>query len=283
MNRASSYVLESESEFDRLERQAQTPAYDYRDELTDITRSGRFDTDANILDAGCGSGVVTRYLAQSYPEAAVHGCDFSALRVEQAKRAAEGLANLHLRHAGLDSLPYPANHFDLIVCRFVLQHLRPKVRDQVLREFLRCLKPGGTVRIIETDGLFFNLSPISARLARQLELWKKDKTVDMYASRKLPRLLLQTGFASVDWDIQAISFRGEHLKTETEIYVSRFEQAIPLFGRVLGSKAAAKKFAEEYVETMKKPGAVVFHNKFLITAKKASIPSSKVTLLRPGT
>ena len=37
-----------------------------------------------ILDAGCGSGVVSRYLATHFPTSRVIACDFSALRIAQA-------------------------------------------------------------------------------------------------------------------------------------------------------------------------------------------------------
>ncbi len=65
-----------------------------------------------------------------------------------------------------------------------------------------------------------------------------------------------------------------------EIYSARLEQAASLFERGLGSSEGAKQFARDFILAIKEPGAVVFHNKFLITARKPSDRPSKVRLVR---
>ena len=85
------YALESKTEFERLEHQSTFPKYDYKKELEGFTTLSPGST---VLDAGCGSGVVSRYLATSNPNANVIGCDFSKQRVELARDAAQSIPNV---------------------------------------------------------------------------------------------------------------------------------------------------------------------------------------------
>jgi tRNA A58 N-methylase Trm61 len=65
------YELEHHTEFDRLEKQATIATYDYRSELSGL----QIENGAVILDAGCGSGVVSRYLASLDRTSTVVACD----------------------------------------------------------------------------------------------------------------------------------------------------------------------------------------------------------------
>jgi ubiquinone/menaquinone biosynthesis C-methylase UbiE len=262
------YVLESHAEFDRLEKQSETEAYDFRQELADIASSVAVRKVQAVLDAGCGSGIVTRYLAGLFPDARVVGCDREASRVTQLRERSQGSRHLSFDQASLEALPYSTNSFDLIVCRYVIQHLKPVVRKKVLNELHRCLKPGGTLRIIDMDGAFFNLFPMSKKTEKALHALFDQASVDMFVGRKLPTLLRSAGFAKVDWDIQTINFRGELKETEIGLNVERFEQMQGYFQSVLGTAAAARKFTHDFLSAMKERDAVFYYNKFIISAVK---------------
>ena len=127
----SNYVLENTKEFERLEKQSQNEAYDYRAELRGFTpkETGR------ILDAGCGSGVVARYLAQLYPNASISGCDASIDRVTQATILAQDIPNLKFRVENLNQMTSQNSSYDAIVCRYVLEHLPEEACATTLQEF----------------------------------------------------------------------------------------------------------------------------------------------------
>lgn len=98
------------------------------------------DRPRRCLDAGCGCGMnliaLRRHLG---PGAYCIGCDFSAAALGfAAQRELRDLAS-----ASVEQLPYAAGAFDLILSTDVLYHAG--VRDDVaaLREFSRCLTPGG--------------------------------------------------------------------------------------------------------------------------------------------
>jgi SAM-dependent methyltransferase len=88
-----------------------------------------------ILDAGCGTGAVMKYL---YPYGTVTGFDFSA----EALRFSQKRAHMRLARASVLEIPFVSNHFDLIVSFDVI--CETGVNDeQALLEFRRILKPGG--------------------------------------------------------------------------------------------------------------------------------------------
>ena len=88
-----------------------------------------------ILDAGCGTGAVMKYLAQ-YGE--VVGFDFSA----EALRFSQKRGHTRLAQASVLETPFASGLFDLIVSFDVI--CERGVHDEcALSEFARILKPGG--------------------------------------------------------------------------------------------------------------------------------------------
>lgn len=89
--------------------------------------------DSIVLDFGAGRGECDLGLRGNC--AAVHGCD-----VDEAV-----LSNPFVDHPAVVSgrLPYPDATFDLIVARYVFEHVREP--EAVAAELLRVLKPGGHV------------------------------------------------------------------------------------------------------------------------------------------
>lgn len=88
------------------------------------------------LDIGCGAGYICHLLQQSGYE--VHGNDISSKAIGLAqKRVPSG--HFRLSHAS-GKLEYPDEHFDLITCLGVLEHIPQP--ERVLQECVRVLKKG---------------------------------------------------------------------------------------------------------------------------------------------
>lgn len=98
--------------------------------------------DANVLDAGCGTGGLLRHLHTVQPAWRLHGLDLSAeacqfARTRPAAEITEGsVAHLPFANDGLDAI---------VSCDVLCQIEQP---TEALREFARCLKPGGVVALM---------------------------------------------------------------------------------------------------------------------------------------
>lgn len=104
-----------------------------------------------LLDAGCG-----RYLKFSKEFAAkaeVVGIDIESVLETSNKCAPYGVCG------DLSHLPFASNYFDLIISRYVVEHLEnPRV---VFREIHRVLRPGGKVLLV-TPNKYDYVSVIAA-------------------------------------------------------------------------------------------------------------------------
>ena len=91
------YILDSEEEPLRLERQARL--YGSADDLRHMAPCPA----DRVLDAGCGSGSITRAIARAVPEGRATGVDREPKYVEFARRraAAEAIANIQFEVADL--------------------------------------------------------------------------------------------------------------------------------------------------------------------------------------
>jgi SAM-dependent methyltransferase len=103
-----------------------------------------------ILDLGCGTGEVTRRLAELYPQVHVSGVDILEGNLALARRDNAG-DDGRIDYAVGDAfaLSYPDAHFDLVVCRHMSQAV-PHF-DQVLDEIGRVLKSGGWLHLLSED------------------------------------------------------------------------------------------------------------------------------------
>lgn len=246
------YVLESENEADRLERQSKGPNYDYDRELRHIS----VPANSQVLDAGCGSGVVSRYLSKRHPSANVVGCDFAAERLDYARRAAGPSANLTFVTCDLTQLPFENARFDIVICRYVLQHLHAGGKNKTaLLEIFRVLKPGGKIHVVDSDGLVTNLYPTPASLDEQVKKLRESGPVDLQIGRKLPSMLQAAGFESIDWWMVPFDPRNGGMETEIKLMAERFAAAQPAFVALFGSEENAQRFIEDYLTALGAPGA----------------------------
>jgi ubiquinone/menaquinone biosynthesis C-methylase UbiE len=258
------YVLEDDSEFSRLERQSELPKYDYRKELADLDlKAGQ-----KVLDAGCGSGVVSRFLAKTFRSAQVVGCDFAESRIALASEAAQGLFNLKFVRADLSKPPFPDEAFDVIVCRYVIEHLSAPVRVAVMKELYRCLKPGGTLWLIDFDGSFQNLYPQPPIAEQVFEAVRRLGAIDLEVGRKLPSLALQAGFESAEYRIETFACGHEQGSEEFGVIAEKLHNTYPFVTQLLGNETEARRFFSEYLAALRVPGAVLLENKFTVQAKK---------------
>lgn len=195
--RDSDYAMKhSEEEVMRLEIQAVALSgiIDQEFDAMDI-KSGMA-----ILDAGCGTGAITRRFAQIVKPATVTAVDFDPIFLEGAKAIAadEGIENVSFESGDVDNLEYQDEMFDLTYCRLVLMHTQDLVKT--IEELKRVTKKGGKVAVSDQDDGAIIVYPIMPKLTdlwNRYGQWAATQRMDRHIGRKLYSILLQAGLKSV--------------------------------------------------------------------------------------
>jgi SAM-dependent methyltransferase len=106
--------------------------------LDRLMRTLDLPPDAQILDAGCGSG---RNMVDFASYGAVTGVEISDASVERARMRDVG----EVLQCSITSLPFADGHFDLAVCLDVIEHIEDE--QGALAELYRVVRPGGSLLI----------------------------------------------------------------------------------------------------------------------------------------
>lgn len=102
---------------------------------------------SDVLEVAPGPGFLAIELARA-DSCRVSTLDISKTFVELArKNAAEAGVSLDVRRGNAAHMPFPADSFDLVVCRAAFKNFSEP--EQALREMHRVLRPGGTGLIID--------------------------------------------------------------------------------------------------------------------------------------
>jgi SAM-dependent methyltransferase len=118
----------------------------------------KLPADAQVLDAGCGTGEIAFRLCRRFPEARLLGVDIidDHLAVARARCATLG-ARARFENRSIFESGLPDRSFDLVVCRHVLQAI-PHA-DRALAELVRVTRHGGWVHLIPEDYLMIHFEP----------------------------------------------------------------------------------------------------------------------------
>ena len=182
----------------RLELRARSPdEVTVRDEyigLLGVKPGERF------LDVGCGSGVVTRALAQRVlPVGQVVGTDACGPLLKIARNLADetGMGSfIEFEEADCRNLPFPDKSFDGVIAVTTLSHV-PHV-ERALAEMVRVTRPGGRMGVFDIDGDSTLIShPDRERTRRIAAAFSDHGLVNGWLMRSLAGMLVDLGLTDV--------------------------------------------------------------------------------------
>jgi SAM-dependent methyltransferase len=118
--------------------------------------------DEDVLDLGCGSGLLLLGAAQRLPGGAATGVDLWRSRDQAGSNRALCLDNARrlgvqdrvtLIDVDITELPIPDASFDLVLACLAIHNLHPALRrEQAVVESLRVLRPGGRFAFVDIAG-----------------------------------------------------------------------------------------------------------------------------------
>ena len=118
----------------------------------------RLPIEANMLDAGCGTGEISLRLGQMFHNARLLGVDVIDDHLERARARCAGLGGrARFENRSVFELGLPDATFDLVVCRHVLQAI-PHA-ERALAELVRVTRRGGWIHLIAEDYLMIHFEP----------------------------------------------------------------------------------------------------------------------------
>ncbi len=176
-----------------------------------------------MLDWGCGDGVLSSYLEKLFPTATIYGADVSVQSIAKAKSLPTTVNFIHLQD---DHLSFDDNHFDVVVVAAVLHHIDFSHHEKWLQEIYRVMKPGGRVYVFEHNP--FNpatryivqtcIFDQDARLlkpsyARQLFMRSGFKKVQIQHTLFFPRLFLKEMFDFLEKGLWWLPLGGQYMLT----------------------------------------------------------------------
>jgi len=261
------YLLDSDQEPLRLERQARI--YGFEDDLRFMALS----SDERVLDAGCGSGSITRAIARALREGTATGLDREPKHIEFARRkaASEGITNIQFETGDVTKLAFPDKSFDVVWSKHLLQWVRE--REQAIREFVRVTREGGRIIACNFDLFCVCHYPEDSTFQADAERWfaaaRDELGFDNLLGRKLSHLFQKAGMSDITVDVIADpcfgGFGGDPEKRWN--WEVQFQSVLGFSTKVFGSVQRGEAFRDKLIELFSRPDVYVFCPLFYVSGR----------------
>lgn len=226
----------------------------------------------SLLSVGCGPGVFLRELAESHPDIEIVGLDKSTDRVEQAKQRFRGLPNARAYVGDAMDIPFEANRFDLVFCRFLLEYLPDK--QLAVREMARVCSEGGKLLLQDLDGQLLWHYPEDTELRETTERvvsYLESTGFDPFVGRKLFSLCIKAALSNVTVQVDPYHlYAGRIDDKQFSQWKTKLDIARPQLVAVLGSEESARIYSERFLSYLRNPETLTYSCLFTVSATKSS-------------
>jgi len=137
---------------------------------------------ANVLDAGCGTGEDTKYLVSK--GFTVESIDLSKKMITIARK---NVQNHKFHLADIRKVVYPNNSFGGVVAAFSLIHLTKKESEFIIKKFHKFLKKEGIIYLALQEG--HGEKPVKWSLYTKRKIF-----INFYTLTEIKKLLESVGF-----------------------------------------------------------------------------------------
>lgn len=158
-----------------------------------------------ILDVACGTGRTLKFMRASLPSASLFGVDLSPPYLRKANEMLSKIpGNLpQLLQANAEKLPYLDNYFHAVTSVFLFHELPAKVRQTVIEECFRVIKPNGV--LIICDSIQFDDAPEISTLMDSFPATFHEPYYRHYTTDDIAERLEKAGFENIETQVHFIS------------------------------------------------------------------------------
>ena len=207
-----------------------------------------YQSGERLLDVGCGVGAVLGVIGSAVPGLKLAGIDLVPEQIAYGREhlAALGHPDADLRVGDATALPWDDGSFDHVFMMWILEHVRDP--RPILAEARRVLRPGGTIRIIETDYSMVHFLPpdpaVEPLFTAQRLLFERNGNA--MTGRSLGALLAAAGFRepkNVIAGVHCFAGDGGAFRAVVDYMLGFLEPMIPRMAAELGVDRGALELA----------------------------------------
>lgn len=103
-----------------------------------------------FLEVGAGTGRATEFVQAAYPHAHITALDLSEAYLRRARKKTTTLKKADFIQGDGADLPFKDQQFDAVYSIFMFHELPEDIREKVLSESLRVLKPAGFIGLVDS-------------------------------------------------------------------------------------------------------------------------------------
>ena len=223
-----------------------------------------------VLEVGCGTGAVTRILAEKVFPATAIGMDFSSERLAVGKGilAEEGSRKVRFICSDVLSCGLKSRQFDIVYSRCTFQYLPGDPGREALAEMKSLAKPGGRVVVADVDGVClyrFPFDPVREKALEELLKALEPKGFDAFVGRKLYGMFYEAGFKDIQVNLLPYYLIAGKSDPNT---IRVWEMKIQILGkhleRTYGSRQDAKGLTDRFLKDFSDEQVLLYNLMFIV-------------------
>ena len=263
----TTYLMEHPLEAERLEFKTK------REKILEELKLVPLHPGMDVLDVGCGTGAVTRILAERVAPGRVVGLDLSEERLSVAREIAkeQGVSNVEYIQGDARDLDPKDKTFDLAYSRFLFQYLPEEDAMDTLTGMKRLARPGGTTTVADLDGNHLYRYPMDDELDMFMKMWLKEAEkagFDAFVGRKLYSMFRKAGFQDIQVNILPYYLiAGGADPTSLRVWEMKMQILAEMAEKVVGSVKRARELSDRFIRDLRSEDTLFYNFLFLVQGK----------------
>lgn len=263
----TTYLMEHPLEAERLELKTK------REKILEELKLVPLHPGMDVLDVGCGTGAVTRILAERVSPGKVIGIDLSEERLSVAREIAkeQKISNVEYVRADVRDFDPKDKTFDLAYSRFLFQYLPGKTGLDTLTAMKRLAHPGGRVTVGDLDGNHLYRYPSDPewdKLLEKLLSGVEEVGFDAFVGRKLYSMFRTVGFQDIQVNILPYYLiAGRADPTSLRVWEMKIQILEKKLAQIFGTSEKVRELADRFLGDLRDEDTILYNFLFLVQGK----------------